>query len=160
MSSSSFPHLFQPLTVRGITLRNRIVMGSMHTRLDAESNGPARKARFYGERAAGGVALIITGGYAPNGDGRMEEDAETLERPDQFHEHRPTVEAVHAHGSLACLQILHAGRYAKIAHAVGASDAPSPINKRPIHALTSDEIEHTIADFARCARLAREVGSS
>ncbi|MEO7404427.1 MAG: NADPH-dependent 2,4-dienoyl-CoA reductase, partial [Burkholderiales bacterium] len=156
--STSFPHLFQPLTVRGITLRNRIVMGSMHTRLDAEPNGPARKARFYGERAAGGVALIITGGYAPNADGRMEEDSETLERPDQFPEHRPTVEAVHAHGSLACLQILHAGRYAKIARPVGASDVPSPINKRPIHALDSAEIEQTIADFARCARLAREAG--
>ena len=155
---TTYPQLFQPLTVRGHTLRNRIVMGSMHTRLDAEPNGAARKAAFYGARAAGGVAMIITGGYAPNQDGRMEEDAETLERPDQFHEHRPTIDAVHQHGALACLQILHAGRYAKIAAPVGASDLAAPINRTKVRALTAADIEQTIADYARCAQLAVEVG--
>lgn len=153
-----YPHLFKPLDLGFVTLRNRIVMGSMHTRLDAEPDGAARKAAFYGERAAGGVALVITGGYAPNRAGRMEEDAETLEDPAQTAEHRATVDAIHAGGALACLQILHAGRYARIALPVGASAIPAPINKRAIHALSGAEVEATIEDFARCASLAQAAG--
>jgi len=153
-----YPHLFTPLAAGPVVLRNRIVMGSMHTRLETLPDGVARKAAFYAERARGGVALVITGGYAPNDDGRMEEIAEVLATDAQVDEHRAIVEAVHREGALIALQILHAGRYAKIARPVGASTMPSPINKRAIHALTGDEIERTIDDYARCARLAQAAG--
>ena len=136
-----FPHLFEPLTVGARTLRNRIVMGSMHTRLDAEPDATARKAAFYGERAAGGVAMVITGGIAPNAAGRMEEDAAVLDSEREFDDHRATVRAIQTGGALAIMQILHAGRYAKIERPVGPSAIASPINKRTIHALTDAEVE-------------------
>jgi 2,4-dienoyl-CoA reductase (NADPH2) len=158
MVNPHFPHLFAPLTAGGVTLKNRIVMGSMHTRLETAPNGVARKATFYAERARGGVALVVTGGYAPNAEGRMEECAEVLDRPEHLADHRPIVDAVHREGALIALQILHAGRYAKIERPVGASTIASPINKRAIHALSAAEIERTIDDYVRCAQLAREAG--
>lgn len=154
----AYPHLFEELDLGIVTLKNRIVMGSMHTRLDAEPDATRRKAAFYAERARGGVALIITGGYAPNPAGRMEEDAAVLDAPQQLADHRAVVDAVHAEGGLICMQILHAGRYAKISEPVGPSALASPINKRTIHALSGREIEQTIDDYVRCATLAREAG--
>ena len=158
MTHPPYPHLFTPLKVGAFTLKNRIVMGSMHTRLETLPNGTARKAAFYAERAHGGVALVITGGYSPNDDGRMEEIAEVLATAEQITDHRRIVDAVHGGGALIALQILHAGRYAKIARPVGASAVPSPINKRPIHALSTAEVEQTIDDYARCAVLAQQAG--
>ena len=155
---SAYPHLFSPLRVGALDLPNRIVMGSMHTRLETVPDGPRRLAAFYAERARGGAALLITGGVAPNRDGLLEEDSKALESADQVPAHRVVTEAVHAAGGRICLQILHAGRYAKIAAPVGASEIPSPINRRTIRALADDEVEHTIHAFARCAALAREAG--
>ena len=154
----AYPRLFQPLHIAALTLKNRIVMGSMHTRLEAVPDGSARAAAFYAERAAGGVALIITGGYSPDAAGLLEADAGALDHPDKLAEHRVVTDAVHAAGSLICLQILHAGRYAKHDALVGASDIPSPINRRKPHALSSAEVEQTIGSFAACAALAREAG--
>ncbi|MFN0299330.1 MAG: FAD-dependent oxidoreductase [Burkholderiales bacterium] len=158
MTHPHYPHLFTPLKAGTFTLKNRIVMGSMHTRLETLPNGTARKAAFYAERAHGGVALVITGGYSPNDEGRMEEIAEVLSSDAHVAEHRGIVDAVHGGGALIALQILHSGRYAKIAKPVGASDIPSPINKRTIHALATEEVERTIDDYARCAALAQKAG--
>ncbi|MGP1684501.1 MAG: oxidoreductase, partial [Giesbergeria sp.] len=133
----SYPRLFQPLQAGRLMLKNRIVMGSMHTRLEAVPEGSARAAAFYAERARGGVALIITGGYSPDVAGLLEADAGALDHPDKLAEHRMVTDAVHAAGSLICLQILHAGRYAKHDGLVGASDIPSPINRRKPRALTT-----------------------
>jgi len=153
-----YPRLFQPLQVGPLTLRNRIVMGSMHTRLETVADGSARAAAFYAERARGGAALIITGGYSPDAAGRLEADAGALDHPDKLAEHRTVTDAVHAAGSLICLQILHAGRYARHEGLVGASDIPSPINRRKPHALSTAEVEQTIARYAECAALARAAG--
>ena len=141
-TSTAFPLLFQPLQAGAHTLRNRIAMGSMHTRLESEPDAAQRQAAFYGERAKGGAALIITGGYSPDAWGKMEQDSGALLSADQLPEHRPIVEAVHAHGAKVLLQILHAGRYARIDDdPVGPTDVPSPINKRRIRALSDSETD-------------------
>ncbi len=155
---NAYPHLFQPLRAGGLTLKNRIIMGSMHTRLESEPDGSARAAAFYVERARGGAALIITGGYSPDACGRLEADAGALDHDSKLAEHRVVTDAVHAAGGLICLQILHAGRYAKHGALVGASDIPSPINRRKPRALSTNEVERTVASFADCAALAREAG--
>ena len=154
----SYPRLFQPLQAGPVILKNRIVMGSMHTRLESVPDGSARAAAFYAERARGGVALIITGGYSPDAAGLLEADAGALDHPGKLAEHRVVTDAVHAAGSLICLQILHAGRYAKHDGLVGASDIPSPINRRKPRALSTAEVEQTVASFAACAALARDAG--
>ena len=154
----AYPRLFQPLQAGPLTLKNRIVMGSMHTRLETMPDGSARAAAFYAERARGGVAMIITGGYSPDAAGLLEADAGALDHPDKLAEHRPVTDAVHTAGGLICLQILHAGRYSKHDALVGASDLPSPINRRKPRALATAEVERTIASFAACAALAREAG--
>ena len=154
----SYPRLFRPLQAGPLKLKNRIVMGSMHTRLESVPDGSARAAAFYAERARGGVALIITGGYSPDAAGLLEADAGALDHPDKIAEHRVVTDAVHAAGSRICLQILHAGRYAKHDGLVGASAIPSPINRRKPRALATDEVEQTVTNFAACAALAREAG--
>ncbi len=155
---SLYPRLFQPLQAGSLTLRNRIIMGSMHTRLESEPDGSARAAAFYAERARGGAALIITGGYSPDAAGLLEADSGALDQTDKIAEHRVVTDAVHAAGGLICLQILHAGRYAKHDGLVGASGIPSPINRRKPRALSTAEVEQTIESFAACAALAREAG--
>jgi len=154
----SYPRLFQPLQAGPVTLKNRIVMGSMHTRLECVPDGSARAAAFYAERARGGVALIITGGYSPDAAGLLEADSGALDHPGKLAEHRVVTDAVHAAGSLICLQILHAGRYAKHDGLVGASDIPSPINRRKPRTLSTAEAEQTVESFAACAALARDAG--
>jgi len=158
VEKSPYPHLLSPLRVGQQVLRNRVVMGSMHTRLEYGENAVSRQAAFFGARAGGGVALIITGGVAPNWEGRIEEEALTLEREDQLDEHRPVVAAVHAYGGKILLQILHTGAYAKHGDIVGISDIQSPINSRAPRPLTAAEIEATIEDFVRCAALAVQAG--
>ena len=153
-----YPRLFQPLQAGPLLLKNRIVMGSMHTRLESVADGAARAAAFYAERARGGAALIITGGYSPDAYGLLEADAGALDHPDKIAEHRVVTAAVHAAGGKICLQILHAGRYAKHDALVGASDIASPINRRKPRALTTAEVEQTVESFAACAALARAAG--
>jgi len=130
----------------------------MHTRLECEPDGAERLAAFYAERARGGAALIITGGVSPDRHGLLEADADALDDASRLPFHRRITEAVHAAGGRICLQILHAGRYAKIEGLVGASDIPSPINRRKPRALSEDEVDATVDAFARCAALAQEAG--
>ncbi|TFH88657.1 FAD-dependent oxidoreductase [Billgrantia azerbaijanica] len=153
-----YPYLFRPLEVGHLTLPNRVLMGSMHTNLEEAPGGFARLAAFYAERAREGVALIVTGGIAPNVEGAVFEGAATLMRPEQVGDHRGVVEAVHAEAGRICLQILHAGRYAYSPALVAPSALRAPINRYEPHALSDAEVEAQIADYVRCAALAREAG--
>jgi 2,4-dienoyl-CoA reductase (NADPH2) len=155
---SPFPHLFRPLDLGFMTLPNRIVMGSMHTRLETLDRPLERIARFYVERAKGGAGLIVTGGFSPNAEGLMEPGGPILDAAAQVAEHRHVTDAVHAAGGRIALQILHAGRYAKIKGAVGPSAIASPINPNPPRRMSEADIRRTIADYATTAALAREAG--
>ena len=156
--TSNYPHLMSPLKVAQTTLRNRIIMGSMHTRLDMEENGLHKMAVFLAERAKGEVGLIITGGYAPNTAGLIEPGGPILTEHAHAHELQRITDAVHQHGGKIALQILHSGRYARQQECLGPSDIRSRINRFPPRAMTIPEIEQTISDYARCALLAKEAG--
>jgi 2,4-dienoyl-CoA reductase (NADPH2) len=153
-----YPRLFAPLPLGPLTLKNRIVMGSMHTRLECADRPAERLAAFYAERARGEAALVITGGVSPDSAGRMEEDSLVFNRRDQLPFHRRIVDTVHAAGAPICLQILHAGRYAKLEGLVGASEIQSPINRRRPRTLGDAEVEEVIEAFVECAALAQEAG--
>lgn len=155
---SKYPHLLAPLDLGFTTLRNRVLMGSMHTGLEEAPNGYERMAAFYGERAAGGVALIVTGGIAPNEAGRVGKGASVLNSSEEASHHKVVTDAVHKHDGKICLQILHTGRYAYHDKAVGASEIRAPINLYKPHKLTNEEILETIEDFAKCASYAKEAG--
>ena len=155
---SPYPHLVKPLDFGFLLLPNRIVMGSMHTRLETLDRPIERVARFYVERARGGAGLIITGGFSPNAEGLMEPGAPLFDSPEQLGEHRPITEAVHAAGGRIALQILHAGRYARIDGAVGPSIVASPINPNASRRMSEADILRTIEDYAATAALAREAG--
>jgi 2,4-dienoyl-CoA reductase (NADPH2) len=122
-----YPHLLAPLDLGFVTLKNRVLMGSMHTGLEEASDGFARMAAFYAERARGGVGLIVTGGIAPNFAGRLEPRASQLSFSWQLGRHRLITHAVHAAGGKIALQILHAGRYAYHPFSVAPSAIRSPI---------------------------------
>jgi 2,4-dienoyl-CoA reductase (NADPH2) len=155
---TSYPHLLAPLDLGFTTLSCRAIMGSMHTRLETLDRANERIARFYADRARGGAALIVTGGFSPNAEGRLEESAPVLDSPGQMPEHKHLTRAVHAAGGRIALQILHAGRYAPHGQSVGPSTTPSPINPRPPRRMDEADILRTIEDFATCAALAREAG--
>ncbi|WP_048441646.1 FAD-dependent oxidoreductase [Caenimonas sp. SL110] len=158
MTTNAFPHLLAPLDLGRTVLRNRVLMGSMHTRIDMQDEPAKRMAAFYGERARGGAALIVTGGCSPNEDGLIEPGAPMLVSPAQVHEHAEVTAEVHQHGGKIVLQLLHAGRNAKIANLVGPSDIRSPINPLTPRALGTAEVEQTVEDFVRCAKLAEAAG--
>ena len=157
-STTPFPTLLSPLRVGTHTLKTRAIMGSMHTRLETMDRALERQVRFYAERARDGLALIVTGGFAPNAQGLIEEGGPILETPAQAHELKAIADAVHAEGGKVLLQVLHSGRYAKIPSPVGASDIPSRINPRQPRAMTGAEVRQTIADYVRCAELAAAAG--
>ena len=153
-----FPLLLSPLRVGPLELRNRVVMGSLHTRLENEPDGIRKLAVFYEARARGGVGLVITGSVSPNREGRVEEDGSVLDSEAVVEEHRPVVAAVHGAGARIVMQVLHAGIYAKHPQLVGPSSRRSPINRRVPRALTTEEVEATVDDFVRCAELAARAG--
>ncbi len=153
-----YDQLLATLDLGFVRLRNRIVMGSMHTRLETAGQAAERMAAFYRERARGEAGLILTGGHSPNQDGRMDEDGPMLTSHDQLDLHRAVTAAVHEEGGLIALQILHAGRYAKHAHCVAPSMLRSPINRFAPRALETEQVWATVDDFARTAALAREAG--
>ena len=157
-SAASYQMLLSPLRVGTRTLKNRVMMGSMHTRLEHFADGIARQTAFFVERAKGGAALIVTGGYSPNEAGRLEEGVPPFNSRDAAHELRPMVRAVREAGAVFLLQILHAGRYGRQPQAVGASALRAPINTVKPHALTELEVEQTVEDYVRCAELAAEAG--
>ena len=153
-----YPHLFAPLDLRFATLPNRVLMGSMHTGLEEAKGGFARLAAFYAARARGGVALIVTGGIAPNFVGRLEPRASQLSFGWQVAKHRLITDAVHAEGGRIALQVLHAGRYAYHPLAVAPSAVRSPITPFRPRALSRFGVARTLAAYARCAELARRAG--
>ncbi|ASL99305.1 NADPH-dependent 2,4-dienoyl-CoA reductase [Serratia marcescens] len=155
---SNYPHLLAPLDLGFTTLKNRVLMGSMHTGLEELPDGPQRLAAFYAERAAAGVALIVTGGIAPNEQGVVFRGGSILNSEEQLPHHRPVTEAVHLAGGKIALQILHTGRYSYQPKLVAPSALQAPINPFTPSALSEAEIEQTIADFARCAALAQQAG--
>ncbi|MGA5817784.1 FAD-dependent oxidoreductase [Kitasatospora sp. NPDC094028] len=154
----AYPHLLQPLDLGFTTLRNRVLMGSMHVGLEEAPNGFERMAAFYAERARGGVGLIVTGGIAPNEAGRPYPGGAMLTTEQEAAPHRVVTDAVHAEGGKIAMQILHFGRYAYHPDLVAPSPLQAPISPHVPRELTDDEIEDTIADYARCAALAKEAG--
>ena len=155
---SPYPHLLAPLDLGFTTLRNRVLMGSMHVGLEEAPQGFERMAAFYAERARGEVGLIVTGGIAPNERGRPAPGGAMLTTEAEAARHRIVTDAVHAAGGKIAMQILHFGRYAYHADLVAPSAVKSPVNPGTPHALTGDEVEQTIADFVRCAALAQHAG--
>src|SRR6476659_7308245 len=147
---TAYPHLLAPLDLGFTTLPNRVLMGSMHTGLEESPNGFAKLATFYAARARGGVALIVTGGIAPNLIGRLEPRASQLSFGWQVGKHRQVTDAVHAAGGRIAMQILHAGRYAYHPLSVAPSAIRSPITPFKPRALTRWGIERTLAAYVRC----------
>lgn len=158
MAHARYPHLLAPLDLGFTTLKNRVLMGSMHTGLEESPNGFERMAAFYAERAAGGVGLIVTGGVAPNEAGRVYEGGAMLHNAEEVAHHKIVTDAVHAAGGKIALQILHTGRYSFQPKPVAPSPITSPIAFYEPLELTEAQILETIEEFARCAALAKEAG--
>ena len=158
MSNSPYPHLLEPLDLGFVTLPNRVLMGSMHVGLEEAEDGFERMAAFYAQRARGGVGLIVTGGIAPNEQGRPWQMGAALTTSEEAVQHKVVTDAVHAEGGRIAMQILHFGRYAYHPELVGPSPLKAPISPFTPHEMTAADIETTIDDFARCARLAQEAG--
>jgi 2,4-dienoyl-CoA reductase (NADPH2) len=150
-----YPHLLAPLDLGFTTLKNRVLMGSMHTGLEDISGSHDRMAAFYGERAKGGVGLIVTGGFAPNEDSIVMRGAHIFNNEAEAERHRVITQAVHAHGAKICVQILHTGRYAYTKQPVAPSPIKAPINPATPRELTETDIQQTIADFAQCAAMVK-----
>jgi 2,4-dienoyl-CoA reductase (NADPH2) len=156
--NSHYPKLFEPLDLGFTTLKNRILMGSMHTGLEEEKNGFEKMAAFYGERAKGGVGLIVTGGIAPNIAGWVGPFSSTMSNSRTAIKHKVITEAVHKSGSKICMQILHAGRYGYSPLCVAPTALKSPISMFKPWALSSSGVEKTINDYADCAKYAQQAG--
>lgn len=150
------PSLFAPLDLGFTRLKNRVLMGSMHTGLEEHPDGAARLAAFYAERASAGVALIVTGGIAPSAEGVVTAGGSVLNDEQQLAHHLPVTRAVHDAGGKIALQILHAGRYSYQPDLVAPSPLQAPINPFTPRELSHQQIVQLIADFARCARLAQQ----
>lgn len=154
---TAYPHLLRPLELGHTTLRNRVLMGSMHTGLE-ETRDWNRVAEFYAARARGGVGLMVTGGMAPNPEGGVFPGAAGLYTPEDVANHRTVTDRVHDGGGKIAMQILHAGRYAYSPDCVAPSAVKSPISPFPPKALDEAGIEKQIADIATAAARAREAG--
>jgi 2,4-dienoyl-CoA reductase (NADPH2) len=157
-TSTDFPCLLSPLQLRGVTLRNRVIMGSMHTGLEDVPDGHRRMAAYYAERARGGAGLIVTGGLSPSPEGIQWTGMAHFAHDAQAERHQPITRAVHAAGGLIALQLLHSGRYAHHADAVAPSALRSPISPATPRAMSEEEIERTLDDYARAALRAHHAG--
>jgi len=158
MSTHPFPKLFEPLDLGFTTLKNRVLMGSMHTGLEEAPNGHERMAAFFAERARGGVGLIITGGFGPNKRAATHEHTKMLWSDEDCEDHKIITQAVHEADGKICMQILHTGRYAFNENPIAPSSIQAPINPFLPKAATEDEIEQQIADFVRTSVLAQKSG--
>ena len=154
----AYPLLFRPLDLPGVRLPNRILMGSMHTGLEARPDGMPRLAAFYAERARGGAALIVTGGFAPNDAGELSPHRAQMSTKEDALRHGVVPKAVHDAGGRIVLQLLHSGRYGFHQNIVAPSPIKSGINPNAPREMTAAEIEQTIADFVRAAVLAQTAG--
>jgi len=157
-TAPAYPHLFAPLDLGFTQLRNRIVMGSMHTGLEDRARDFPKLAAYFAERAAGGVGLIITGGFAPNVAGWLTPFGSKMSMPWEVTRHRQVTDAVHAHGAKICMQLLHAGRYGYHPLQVAPSKRKAPINPFTPRELTHSGVQRQIKAFARAARLAQKAG--
>jgi len=153
-----FPHLLAPLDLGFTTLKNRVLMGSMHVGLEEAKDGFARMAAFYAERARGGVGLIVTGGIAPNDRARPMPGGAAMTTQQEADKHKVVTQAVHEAGGKICMQILHFGRYAYHPELVAPSAIKAPISPFHPHALTTEEVAQTIEDYANAAALAQSAG--
>ncbi len=158
MTHPLYPCLFSSLDLGFTRLNNRMMMGSMHTGLEELRGGEHRLAAYYAERARGQVALIVTGGIAPNAEGCLSEHGAKLTESAEVARHKVITQAVHAEGSKICLQILHAGRYALHKKLVAPSAIQAPINIYTPAELSTAQVRDQIDDFVRCAQLARDAG--
>ncbi|WYX33185.1 NADPH-dependent 2,4-dienoyl-CoA reductase (plasmid) [Achromobacter denitrificans] len=154
----TYRNLLEPYDFGFLKLRNRMVMGAMHTRIETLDQPVQRLAEFFRERTRGEIGLILTGGFAPDLAGRMEEDAPVLDSPDQLAVHQAICRAVHEEGGRIVLQILHAGRYARHALCVGPTDQRASINRYVPRTMSAADIAATVQAIANTARLAREAG--
>lgn len=152
------PFATRPIRVGPVDLPNRYVMGSMHTGLEGHQDEFERLGRFYAERARGGAALIVTGGFSPNFAGRIKDEHCTIETAQDIAAHRLISDQVHEAGGRILLQLLHAGRYSYHAHPVAPSPVRSPIHRIAPAELSNEEILRTIDDYAETARRALEAG--
>lgn len=153
-----YPHLLAPLDLGFTTLRNRTLMGSMHTGLEERPHGFERMAAYFAERARGGVGLIVTGGIGPNEEGSVAHGAAKMSTPEEAEHHKVVTRAVHEAGGKICMQILHAGRYAYSPKQVSASAVKAPINPFTPKELDEEGIEKQIQDFVICSQLAQSAG--
>lgn len=154
-NKNAYPKSFTPLDLGFTTLKNRYLMGSMHTGLEEVDQDGTRLAAFYGERARGGVGLIVTGGYSPNAEGSP---YPFPYHPPRLEVHQKVTQAVHKEGGKICLQILHTGRYAFHPNLVAPSAIQAPINQFTPHELTPETIEKQINDFVSMAQFAQQAG--
>ena len=153
-----YEKLLTPLDLGFTTLKNRSLMGSMHTMLEEVPGGRKRAAAFYAERARGQVGLIVTGGIAPNEEGTVGMGAATMMTSEEAAKHQVITEAVHQEGGKICMQILHTGRYAYHPKLVAPSPVQAPINRFRPREMDHNDIERTINDYINCAALAKEAG--
>ena len=158
MAHSIYPHLLAPLDLGFTTLKNRVLMGSMHTGLEEVANGHERMAAYFGERAKGGVGLIVTGGIGPNTEGGTHPNTKMLVTEDDIAGHMQITDSVHEHGGKICMQILHTGRYAYSPDQVAPSAIKSPINPFTPRALTDEEVYKQIDDFVFTSVQAQKAG--
>ncbi len=158
ISKVEYPHIFQPLDLGFTTLKNRVLMGSMHLGLEELPGGFERMAAFYAERARGGVALIVTGGIGPNKEGAVHAAAATLMNESQLPDHQLITEAVHAEGGKICMQILHTGRYAFNDKLIAPTAIKAPINPYTPREISEEEVGQQIDDFVNCSALAQQAG--
>ncbi|GHA07513.1 2,4-dienoyl-CoA reductase [Arenicella chitinivorans] len=156
--SNPYPNLFSPLDLGFTTLKNRAIMGSMHTGLEDRAKDFPKLAAYFRERAKGGVGLMVTGGFAPNVQGWLSPFGSKLSKPSEVKRHRQVTDAVHEEGGKICLQILHAGRYGYSPLCVSASNLKSPISPFKPRALSTKGVYNTIKDYATSAYLAQQAG--
>ena len=156
--SDKYPHLLAPLDLGFTVLRNRALMGSMHTGLEDRVRDFPKLAAYFAERARGGVGLMVTGGFAPNIEGWLSPFGSKLSKKSEVKRHLQVTKAVHDEDGKICLQILHAGRYGYSPLCVSASAVKSPISPFKPRALSTKGVYRTIRDYANSAYLAREAG--
>ena len=157
-AAAPYPHMLAPLDLGFTTLKNRVLMGSMHVGLEEAPNGFERMAAFYAERARGGVGLIVTGGIAPNDRARPMPGGAAMTTQAEADKHKVVTQAVHDAGGKICMQILHFGRYAYHPELVAPSALKAPISPFRPHALTTEEVKQTVEDYANAAVLAQSAG--
>jgi len=158
---TDYPHLLSPIDLGHTTLKNRVVMGSMHTKLEDRAKDLPKLAAYFAERAEGGVGVIVTGGYAPNWRGWLLPLGSMMTTDGHAKKHRLVTDAVHGAGdgeAKILLQVLHAGRYSYHPFSVGASSKKSPITPFKPRAMSTKEVDQTATDFAKAAALAKKAG--